>query len=258
MFTVHANAVSRRLETNTYKGYYYIHAYPEEAGNEKLVCVSSMYSCREYFVTSYRREINEGDGFIPCARGAYALISCGRPPLPSFEAWKTQLYRNSEKGLYIINSFEKAHKWPLTKLYPVRRRSTPCLFFSGPRRWTMSPYLMSIWAMGIRLGRNNWLPKNLLTLNHKGVVDALVESARKRNSSEDALQLESSIREWDPFMTLYPDLFGDNTRKYHWDVAHLHGDSGMCEGIRVLMNGNTKYKKLHKKYFKLKEAKKLK
>lgn len=237
-----------------YKSFVYIHTFPDHRG--WLTTQSSVHSCREFFIKSYRDKITKDSSSTPWAKRAYALVAFGMARLNNFNGWEKQLRQNSEKGLYILNSFERSHKWPLTKLYPVECKNMPCVFFSGSRKWTMSPYLMSIWSMGIRMGRNQWLPEDLLTLDHKKLVAAMIRNMTGK-SNADALQLRHSIKEWNCFMALYPDLFKGNTRKYHWNTNHLSQDD-RPEGIKRLMTGATSYKKLHKRYFELKEARKLK
>jgi hypothetical protein len=252
---------TRNWSVAGYSGFYYILTHPNKTAHDRLVNCSSNYDCREFYVRDLRQKIESGAATIPIARRAYALITTGRCHDGDLPGRQNSMDVASEKSLYIINSFEKQHKWQRTKIYPTKceNMSMPLMFFSGPKRWTMSPYLMSIWSLMIRLGRNGWLPKNLLKLNHEDLVRQLAISAKTRtNSNGDANQVSQTIREWDNFMFLYKDMFGGDTRKFHWDTEHLHGGGDRPEGILKLINGTTYYKSLHNKYFKLKEAQKLK
>lgn len=252
---------SGKMSNTHYEALYYIHTYQLATDPTALRSVRDTHSCREFFVKSYRDAITgTKDPQTIRARKANALLTLGMPFSSMYDSWNTRLKETSEKSLYIVNSFEKEHKWPLTKLYLVKceNQKVPMVFFSGPRKWTMSPYLMSIWALGIRLGKNNWMPKKLLTLDHENLVRQLVIAANSNSGSGDANQVLCTIREWDPFMTLYPDLFSGETRRYHWSKKHLNGKNDRPEGIRKLIDGTTGYKKLREKYFELKEAKKLK
>jgi len=241
-----------------YFGIRYIHTYPSPKDPNKLAQHGSPDDCREFFVKSYREKIEAGDAFTIWARKACCLFTYGRPQARLLESWTTQLMEDAEKSTYIVNSFEKAHGWPLTKVYQVKctNVSMPLVFFIGPRKWTTSPYLMSIWSLCIRLGRNEWLPKKLLTLNHENLVRQIAISAAPQ-SGGDAWQL-STIRKWDSFLALYKDLFGGNTRKYHWNKDHLDGQNDRPEGIMMLLDGSTGYKKLNAEYYRLKKEKKLK
>jgi len=243
-----------------YLTFQYILTYPNSKNPGRLISTHAVNSCREYYIKSLREKINSGDSYIKPGRRAYALISFGRTYEGELAARQELLNVAAEKSLYIINSFEKHHKWQLTKLYPVKceNMALSLVFFSGPRRWTMSPYLMSIWALMVRLGRNSWLPKELLKLNHEDMVKQLLARAKSNNNSGDGAQLWKTLREWDNFMFLYKDLFGSETRKYHWQLGHLNGGSDRPEGIMKLMNGTTHYKSLHRRYYKLKEVNKLK
>lgn len=243
------------LEGSAYTSYYYIPTYPDPENANRLASTYYTNSCREYFVRHYRNTINTRDALYPPVKKAYALISYGYSGTNKFDEWNAKIQDEAQKGLYIVNSFEKAHKWPLTKLYPVKCKNMkmPLVFFVGARKWTMSPYLMSIWTLCIRLGRNKWLPKGLLTLSHRNLVRQLAISSKvaKKSGSVDASQLSATLRKWDVFMGLYYKLFAGVDRKHHWSKTHLGGISDRPEGILRLMNGTTGYKELYKKYSEL-------
>ena len=177
-----------------YIGTYYIFTYPDPNHKDQLMSSHDINSCREYFVKRYRNMIDHYGTSDHKIKKAYAIISCGKPSW-RFDDINTTLLQEAQKSLYIVNSFEKIHKWPLTKLYPVEctNEKIPMVFFVGPRKWTMSPYLMSIWTLCIRLGRNNWLPKGLLTFNHRNLVRQLITGARS-SSNTDAYQLLLTIK----------------------------------------------------------------
>ncbi|KPK10629.1 MAG: hypothetical protein AMJ56_07615 [Anaerolineae bacterium SG8_19] len=243
-----------------YRGYYYIHTWPDPKKPGQLVSRDGTFNCREFFIESYRDNIRDGDTYEPRVLKAYALVTLGRPENSLFDSWNNSLLKDSEKGLYIINSFEHEHKWPKTRLYKVSNRDNiPFMFFLGPRKWTMSPYLMSLWTLMMRIGRNSWIPKNLMELDHENLVRQLAINAKTNasGSSGDSSQTSATIRSWDNFMSLYGGLFGHISRKYHWDRKRLNGHNSRPEGIRMLLTGTTKYQELYRKYRNLlaKEAK---
>lgn len=235
-----------------YLGTYYIFTYPSSKHNNQLIPSNDLNTCREYFVRRYRSMIDYYGTYEDRIKKAYAIVSCGSPQNGDFGLFNTSLLAEAQKSLYIVNSFEKKHKWPLTKLYPVECTNSeiPMVFFVGPRKWTMSPYLMSIWTLCIRLGRNNWLPKGLLTFNHRNLVRQLAVNANTF-SGFDAYQLRLTIKEWDTFMGLYHKLFGGIERKNHWSKTHLNGRDDIPEGIARLIGGGTAYKELHNKFTEL-------
>jgi hypothetical protein len=246
-----------------YTGYYYIHTWPLIGKPGILKGQGDIHSCREFYVRSYRHKIVNNNTHTVMAKRAFALVTYGNKAKSEsdFEKRVAKLKSDSLKGLYIINSFEKHHNWPLTKLYDVecateRNRYLPLVFFSGCRKWTMSPYLLSIWCLAIRLGRNQFVPKQLFDLSHEDIVRQLAIAANTC-SSGDGMQLRKSIREWDNLMILYKDMFGSENRKYHWALSHLNGGSDRPEGIMKLITGTTYYKELHKKFFELKKEKNL-
>lgn len=246
-------------DASGYQVNYYLHTYPDIKKPGWLESYTGPNNCREFFVRSYREKINKGNGFTPWAQNACCLFCYGRPESRNFEMWRDALENNSEKSLFIINSFEKRHGWPLTKLHLVECENLkiPFVFFHGPRKWTTSPYLMSIWSLCIRLGQNKWLPKKLMTLSHDDLVRQMLIAAKIQGDSGDAWQI-STIREWDPFLSLYKDLFGGINRKEHWNKDHLHGSNDRPEGIMMLINKTTGYKTLSKKYYRLKKEKNIK
>jgi len=234
-----------------YHSFYYLFAYPT-GKKDYLATNGELLGCREFFVGKYREIINNYPANNPSVKKAYALTTYGYPNIKHFEDWKAELLEDSQKGLYILNSFEKEHKWPLTKLYPVECTplEIPMVYFVGSRKWTMSPYLMSIWTLCIRLGRNKWLPKKLLTLDHSNLVRQLTISCATSNSG-DRGQLRATLKKWDDFISLYHKLFGGISRKNHWSTKHLNGGNPRPEGIMKLMRGTTYYKELHNKFVEL-------
>ncbi|HUX47250.1 MAG TPA: hypothetical protein VMV58_04485 [Desulfosporosinus sp.] len=241
---------------NTYQGTYYLLTHPNTKNPRQLNQQVVVHTCREFFIKSLREKILKGDGFIHSARKAYALVTNGPSKAKDRNA---SMLSAAEKSLYIINSFEKEHKWPKTKVYPVNciNHDLPMVFWQGPRKWTTSPYLFSMWTLAIRLGKNTWLPSGLLKLSHEDLVRQLAITSKTKYSNTDANQLCKTIREWDNIMFLYKDLFGDNTRKYHWDLNHLYGHDSRPEGILKLITGSTYYKELYNKFLKLKKENKL-
>lgn len=243
------------LEHCSNKGFVFICAYPDPKNPGQLVHTGTNKTCREYFVRVLREKINSAAGKnvnMPYARRAYALVSFGKPSKPLVKSWGNALNLMAEKSLYIINSFEKHHKWQLTKLYPVEYTDTPMIFFSGPKRWTMSPYHMSLWTLMVRAGRNSWLPKNLRKLNHENLVRQIAITSASSNY-KDSSQIYGTIRDWDPFMALHKELFGKENRRYHWRKGHLYGGNDRPEGIYRLVKGTTQHHALKREYTKLKK-----
>ena len=249
-----------RWEASGYPTNYYLHTYPNIKSAGWLTSHGSPNNCREFFVRSYREKINARDGFTRWALNACCLFSYGRPEPHNFEVWRDNLENDAEKSLFITNSFEKRYGWPLTKLHLVECENIkiPFVFFHGPRKWTMSPYLLSIWSLCIRLGQNKWMPQKLTSLDHKSLIRQLLIAAKLQGDIGDAWQISTTIKEWGPFMSLYKDLFGGINRKEHWATSHLNGSNDRPEGIMMLINGSTGYKTLREKYFRLKKEKNIK
>lgn len=242
-----------------YKRFCYISTYPTLENSKKLISANRTYDCREYFIEEYRHQIAIKDTKHIAIKRANALLTLGPYSKKEFSSRNTTLKLDSQKSLFIINSFEKAHKWPLTKLYPVvssTKELIPLIFFSGSRKWTMSPYLLSIWTLCIRLGRNKWLPNKITTLNHEELVKALwerAEGALVGDREVDSSQIYATIRKWDEFLELYPKLFSTNSRKYHWNSKHLTRGFSRPEGILRLISGQTQHRKLYRKWCELKK-----
>lgn len=215
-------------------------------------------TCREYFVMHYRRAINDFGPFTPWARKAYALLSCGKCFAEAYDLRHKNFLRQARKSLKFVNSFEKQAKWQRTKLYTVESKNTPMVFFVGPHRWTMSPYLMSIWSLAIRVGRNGFVSDDVLAKPHKTMVERINRSARLQSEkNDDARQISSTIAFWDLFLSSYKELFGGKKRKYHWSTEVFKGATGYinarAEGIQRLTNGGSAAVGLRKKWRKILE-----
>jgi hypothetical protein len=114
---------------------------------------------------------------------------------------------------------------------------------------------MSIWTLAIRLGRNSWAPKSLTKIStHTSLVSRLYEIACKNTRNGDAVQLKTTVKQWDTFMALYQYLFGKKDRKYYWSTARLaRGSNVRSEGIQKLLTGASTYHELFNQYQKLKK-----
>lgn len=240
-----------------YIGFYYIHTTLDPQRPNTLKSSCTVKSCREYYIKIYRDKIN----ILPAASKEFsrmtALVTIGRPYAGSYDRKREEFIESCKRSIFILNSFEKHHRWPLTHMHHIQSKARiPSMFFSGNRRWTMSPYLMSIWTFAIRIGRHNWMPKDLYKLNHKDLVPTLYKSCDKeKGRGGDAYQLSETVLEWDMVMSLYKELFGCHTRKYNWDKCHLDGKPDRPEGILKLLTGTSPNKSLYERYKRLKNQK---
>jgi hypothetical protein len=247
-------------ENSNYQSFVFLKTFP--VTRKKLATTNSVHTCREYFVLSWRNGGIAGKAGLDRDqfRKAYALVTPGNPMSELASSWKVTFEKQMAKSLYIITSLEKKHKWPLTRMYPVKSTgpmitlNMPLMFFQGSRKWTMSPYLMSLWTLMIRMGRNanGWLPDKVMKLKHDEMIAYIADRAKTTALRiGDATQTEKTIGHWDAFMSLYHPLFGNIPRHEHWSNKPLNGHNARPEGIVKLVTKQTFHKELCQKYFTL-------
>ena len=244
-------------EATPYEGFNYLVTYPED--KTALASTSGVNSCREYFIKRIRGIIQKSDADDPRVAKAYALVSSGRPYDQFFDDRVAKFDKEMKLSLQIINSFEKAHKWPLTRLYPVKSvgpRKIPFMFFIGHRKWTMNAYYMSMWTLMIRMGRLENFPTKILGMKHDRMVEELFK--KSKNGSGDWYQVYYTIRRWDEFMSFYHGLSKGRSRKWFWSQARLGHGNSRPEGIQKMVSGTTYFKELRNEYIELRRINKTK
>ena len=246
-----------RWDCSDYRGApMFLHVTPSGVdGNLKRTC-REYNTCREYFNVCMRNKyITNGHKGIDTSR-AYVVYTHGRVHKSEAKGSQQRMLNVATKSLKIINAFERKHKWyPLTKIYPVDDDQgniyVPSAFFLGPAKWTMSPYLFSLYTLMIRLGKNDWIDDKVSDLcnDHEKLVNKLYRLGyARRGQGGDALQLYRTVRIWDILMSNYKELFGNRTRAYNWSLDRLvNSDYHRTEGIMRLAMGSTGERGLHDK-----------
>ncbi len=226
----------------------FLHVAPSSVEGKLVRTCRDHSTCREFFTVCMRKKYTAtGHKKISTSR-AHVIHTFGRVRKTIEKSSWLRILGTAVKSLKIINAFERKYKWyPLTKVYPVDddRGNTcvPSIFFLGPGKWTMSPYLFSLYTLMIRAGRNDWLSDKVLDFcnDHDVFIKKLYSLACAHGSSGgDAIQIRESIKVWDILMANYKELFGNTSREYNWSLERLSNpDYCRMEGIQRLAIGTS-------------------
>ncbi|TET59663.1 MAG: hypothetical protein E3J47_08245 [Candidatus Stahlbacteria bacterium] len=235
-----------------YNGYYMLHV-----DNNLNVAGGRFTGCRETFCANIRHKHNgtrSGEGFSEInTNRLYVLITFGG------RTSDTGLLDKMTRSLKLVNSFERYHKWPLSKIKPAndKRKSVdiPSVLFIANRKWGVSPYLVSLYTLLIRLGKYPWLTDTIVNeADHKTIVAKLKKvCSAKRNTFNDAMHIHKSINMANILISNYDELFKGKSKRYHWSTGKLNSSLYYNEGISLLAADQSKYKKLQKKCLELKK-----
>lgn len=238
----------------------FLHATPSDVEGKLVRTCRDHSTCREFFTICMRKKYTATSHKKISTSRAHVVYTFGRfRKIDEKSSWLRML-GTAAKSLKVINAFERKYKWyPLTKVYPVDddRDSVcvPAVFFLGPGKWTMSPYLFSLYTLMIRTGRNDWLSDRALDFCNDPDVftKKLYNLARiHHGSGGDALQIYKTIKIWDILMANYKELFSNTSRVYNWSVKRLSSpDYARVEGIQKLAVGTSQETELCGKVRKL-------
>lgn len=226
----------------------FLHVAPSNVEDKLIRTCREHSTCREFFTVCMRKKYTTaGHREINTSR-AHVVHTFGRVRKVTEKTSWQRILGTAAKSLKVINAFEREYKWyPLTKVYPVdddrSNNCVPAVFFLGPGKWTMSPYLFSLYTLMIRAGRNDWLSDKVLDFcnDHDVFVKKLYNLACAHGSSGgDAVQIRGSIKIWDILMANYKELFGNTSREYNWSLKRLSNpDYCRMEGIQRLAAGSS-------------------
>jgi len=234
-----------------YRGFYMLYV------DKNLNIIPNRFTgCRETFCAGMRHKHNNTKSAQNFSKintnRLYVLITLGAPF--SKKGYWYEILNKMTKSLKIVNSFERRYKWPLSKMRLVddKRKSVniPSVLFIGNRKWGISPYLVSLYTLLLRLGKYPWITNDVVNeTNHDELLEKLkkVCDTHKRNYT-DAMHIHVSINTAISLISNYDELFQGKSKKYHWSMDRLNNfGGGYNEGIRLLAEGKTRYKKLYNK-----------
>jgi hypothetical protein len=191
----------------------------------------------------------------------YVLISHGKTNGTIIA--KKRILKEMSRSLKLVNSFEQKYKWVLSKTeYADDRRKqvhVPSVLFSGCRKWGSSAYLTSFYTLLLRLGTHEWILNDIFDeSDHEKLIIKLKKvCATNSNSNRDAMHIYKSLDTACFLMANYDDLFSEKSGKYYWSEDRLlKNRRPYNEGIRLLADGNSSYKKLNDKCRKFRIEKK--
>ena len=226
-----------------------------------MCCINSeTFSCREFFIRAMRYKIiGAGYRAYKDMRLDRTYIGAGTIRSGSTESYEQQAedQRNRfERSLSILNALEREVRWPRTKTFvlkPTGHNLVPCTMFIGDRRWNRSPYLMSLFTLIIRAGHQVWMPDTVKGKTWAEIKPIIEKAARDGDGSKDRKWVTSGIKYWLPILANYKNIFGYQSRAWHWSMNRISNTSWMTqEGIYKLISGQTEFKDLYDKFKKIK------
>jgi len=242
-----------------YKGFHMLHV-----DNDFEIVEKTYTGCRETFVHCIRHKYNGTKGNFDAinTHRLYILATLGASNRGDNKKDWDSLLKQMMKSLKLLNSFERNHKWPLSKIRFVDNKSKnwciPSALFIGNRKWIEVPYLVSWYTLLMRSGTRGWLTDDIVNeTDHDKLITALRKSCKNCMSLDrDAKHIYSSLATIDILMANYKELFSDKPRKYHWDNQRIRrGRNPYNEGIRSLADGVTGNAELRNKCEALKKRK---
>ena len=152
-----------------------------------------------------------------------------------------------QRGLNILNAYERAAGWYLTRVYPIEVpgfnwvRGYYCL---SSRRWIKSSYLAYLYVLMIRMSTDEAFSgfKNLTQL--KALITNKLETSAKPGGStfkNDHGYIQQTFPYWEALIRGYPALFEKHKLDYYWNSDRLGGSKGYGEGISTLIRGDSSY-----------------
>ena len=248
-----------------YNNFKYMHIRPAKNDRKKMVCVGrENFNCREFFARQMRSKFAGeggywGDGQEIDASKIYVGVAFERfQTIHHIKSGLTRLKLRMDKSLAILNALETAHGWPRTKAFPLIPEGdiniVPGYLFVGDKRWHLSPYLVSLYTLIIRLGHWDWVPRKVIGKDWptvKGILKASIGSSKDL----DREFVRQSLDSWEILVKHYKHLFGYKDRAYQWSSDRLRYSAySTSEGIHKLVTGDTYHARLLAKFRKLRRG----
>lgn len=178
--------------------------------------------------------------------------------LPNMSIVRKEHHKAMLRALRVVNHFERIAKWPPTKLFKVSdddlKKDEALYLFVGDKRWIRAPYIISMYALLIRLGRWEQFGK---FRSHPGFIEACKEINKK--DVPMAAEYDDTIKEYDiqfigprvymrlkPLMKYFSRIFGSMSTECYYLKA-IEGSCG-ADGIGDLCLNKTCDKKLEKRF----------
>lgn len=219
-----------------------------------------VHTCREYAVQRLRYQFLKVE---PNNRlltdKASLIITTGTVPsstkIETLEAWE-QKVRN---GVAIVNAYEKMIGWRKTNIFPVdnsrtiypsgdgngRKLKGRAMYIVGNRRWLHSPYLLSLFLLLLRLGRNRLCVKKNLS-SYEGVIKTLKQIGE--STGTEAEIVSNHWKYWGGILRNSRKIFLDSPMRDNYAFSRIDKAYERVEGIYRLIAGTTTDKTTFQKY----------
>jgi len=161
------------------------------------------------------------------------------------------------KGLKILNTLERKHGWPITKVYMLENKSPKhdgkeqgitCLTYMliGSNKWIMASPMLSMFILIIRSGYT--ITENFNS--YSSMMKAIKESIEKARSG-DKYHIKVTYKYWDLLMANYSKLFRNLKISTNYNKSEIvrRLDEAFChDGITALCKGKCVNKVLFERF----------
>jgi hypothetical protein len=223
----------------------------QEPKNGEIRLVQGYHSCREGLVSSMRGRINEGADNQPTDKMRMifrwtAGRGASKKDLQDIESWV-------HRSIAILRALDKLAGWPLTRVYKIEHGKGDWLqphYFLSSRRWMKSSYLVSLYCLLVRMGKDERIDG---FKDFKGlckVVDKALASGK--NLKNDHTYVKTCRPYWEAIMRGYSRMFEQYKLPYYWDSSKVGGRAGV-EGINYLVTGDTAYTEMYRELKKIRK-----
>lgn len=168
------------------------------------------------------------------------------------------------RGLSVLHAYERFAGWPLTKVYSLdcgkKFDYVKTYYFLSSRRWIKASYLVSLYILMVRLGRNSDLSGFKGAAGFEKLANGLMNKYTAANGgwnklpasfNSDVGWLRLTLPYWGVVLKGYPEMFRKMKVTHYWSHDRINDSGGASEGIAYLCDGSTNYKTARKKLLEL-------
>ena len=225
-------------------------AAPLEPKDGKIKMLVEPYSCRDSFIGKLRPLVMQG--MMPTDKMRMIFYHGISTSVPDIKALEKEFDEWALRALKVLQTLDKRAGWPATVVYKLETDKPwkVAYYFRGSRRWIKSSYLLSLYALLIRMCADE-------RIDGFKTFAALIDLMQSLRKSSPVLQRDheyvmTSMPYWEAILAGYPELFRKRKITYYWSPERLtEKNMAAYEGIQSLVTGNTKYSGLTDKLKKI-------
>lgn len=230
-------------------------------GKEKVVTVTNFHSCREGLISDIRTLITgQGNRMSTDKMRMIFKWNLSEKNITHDTAEHREWLN---RGLNILHAYERLAGWPLTKVFEMNtgRNFIKAYYFLSSRRWIKASYLVSLYVLMVRLGKNSALTGFKNSAEFEKLANGLINKYSTASGgwkqtpagfSGDTGWLKSTLPYWGTILKGYPEMFRKMKITHYWSEDRLSENYGhAAEGIAYLCKGDTSYKSARKKLLEL-------